>query len=143
MSSRLSLRGWDNGSGAAKVLTTDFADGDNGAICDDAGTSVIAPSSALWALVTCTLAGTALTTLHLQLIPSPDGVVKRGALPNVDSIALGVVTYGAGSHEWSSPGTTLKRTFPIPIAPNMYYFLQAKRTDGDTDSTLIAVLDFV
>lgn len=142
--SRLSLRGFDNDAAppAAKVLTTSFADSDGGAVSDDAGTPAMAPPGSTVALITCTLAGTALTTLHLEIVPSPDGSTKRGPLPNVDSVSSGVVDYGGGSHEWGTPGTTDARTFPIAIAPDMYYFVRAKRTGGDGTSTLQAVVDF-
>lgn len=141
---RVGLRGFDDDAAtpAGKVLTTSFADSDGGAVSDDDGTAVQAPSDSTVMLITCDLGGTALTTLHLQVIPSPDGTTKRGTLPNIDSISSGVVTYGAGSHEFGSPGTTVDRTFPIAIVPGMYYFLQAKRTGGDVDSTLLAVVDF-
>lgn len=141
---RTGLRGFDDDAAtpAGKVLTTSFADGGNGAVCDDAGTAMMAPDGAYTMLVTCTLAGTALTTLHLEVVPSPDGTTKRGTMPNIDSVASGVVTYGAGSHELASPGTTVDKTFPIAIVPNMYYFVRAKRTGGDVDSTLIATVDF-
>lgn len=142
---RLSLRGFDNDAAppAGKVLVdTGFADSDGGAVSDDAGTPVMAPPGATVMLITCDLGGTALTTLHIEVVPSPDGTTKRASLPTVDSVSSGVVTYGAGSHERASPGTTDDVAFPIAIAPNMYYFVRAKRTGGDTDSTLLATVDF-
>lgn len=140
----MSLRGFDNNAAtpAGKVLTTSFADSDGGAVSDDAGTAVMAPNGSTVMLVTCDLGGTALTTLHLEAVPSPDGIAKRAPLPTVDSVASGVVTYSAGSHERASPGTTDDVLFALAIAPNMYYFVRAKRTGGDVDSTLLATVDF-
>ena len=141
---RLSLRGFDDDAAtpAGKVLTTSFADSAGGAVSDDAGTPVMAPPGATVMLITCDLGGTALTTLHLEVVPSPDGVAKRAPLPTVDSVSSGVVTYGAGSHERASPGTTDDVLFAIAIAPDMYYFVRAKRTGGDTDSTLLVTVDY-
>jgi hypothetical protein len=132
------IRAWDDNAGtpAAKVLTTSFVKSD--------GPVIPAHPRAGILLLTVTLSGTAVGTLHLKVVPSPDrGATERGAIPIVAGGAGGKVIYTDASHEKTSPSTSIKHTFPIQIFPGLDYVVYAKRTGGSTDSAALIIADVI
>lgn len=140
------LRAWDDNAStpAPRALSDSALEAPPaGAICRADG-SAVSPDEANLLLLTVTLSGTDITTLHFKVVPSPDGgTTQRGPLPNIDSVSGGVVTFGGGEYQFDPPAGGGTFSFPIAILPGMSHIVKMMRTGGDGTSKALAIADLM